>query len=61
MRDLNVKEMNEVNGGVWNFLVGWAVGHGMSKGADAYYDWVVGGAGGWVEEYNPEGYADPLL
>lgn len=61
MRELSVSEVQEVNGGIFTFLVGWAVGHALSKAADSYTDWVVGGAGGWTVDYDPNGYDDPLL
>lgn len=61
MRELKTSEVDEVNGGGLPFIVGWAVGHVMSKATDSYIEWVQNGAGGWTEEYDPNGYADPLL
>lgn len=61
MRELSVCEVQEVNGGFIAFFIGWAAGHVLSKATDSYIDWVLGGAGGWTEEYDPNGYDDPLL
>jgi hypothetical protein len=30
MRELNVKEIEQVNGGIWQWLIGWAAGEALS-------------------------------
>ncbi len=57
MKELQYSETELINGGVYNFFIGYAAG----KALDAYWGWVAGGASGWREEYNGNGYSDPLL
>ena len=57
MKELNTNEMEQVNGGIVSFIIGYAAG----KAIDGYINWVSSGAGGWTVEYDGRGYSDPLL
>lgn len=57
--EMSVNQIGQVSGG--GFWVHWAVGTLLNQAISEYADWVSGGAGGWTETYNGEGYDDPLL
>ncbi|WP_440055229.1 hypothetical protein ACSLBF_03490 [Pseudoalteromonas sp. T1lg65] len=48
MRKLNVNEVQEVNGGVYGVVIGWAAGHAMDYVISRYVDyWSSAVGNGW--------------
>lgn len=48
MKELSLKETTQVTGGVYQYFIGWAVGHTLDYGIRTYVDyWEQSVSNGW--------------
>ncbi|MCH2055724.1 MAG: hypothetical protein MK214_03730 [Thalassotalea sp.] len=53
MRELNVNEIEAINGGYWQYVAGWAIGHAIDYALESYNDHLIESVeNGWRS--NPE-------